>query len=244
MNPSTATATTTCRAVVTLLRLSNLPTVGTNVLTGVILAGSAWQPGDLSTLIIAIASLYCSGMAFNDLFDLRHDCKHNPLRPVASGALSLQLARAWAFGLALFALALLVWRFGAVRASPALALCAAILAYDAWHKKTAWSVLLMGLCRALAVLVPAALVTLSPAPAAIFAAAGQGTYVLILTAIGRWRSQLPFGGWTGLMPALLAGISLLDGVFLGWAMGLSGWLIGGAAALLTWILNHQWVSGD
>src|SRR5947199_337043 len=56
----------------TLLRLgrvSNLPTVWTNVLAGAVLAGGDWRSWRLGFVLLAMSLFYVGGMYLNDYFD-------------------------------------------------------------------------------------------------------------------------------------------------------------------------------
>jgi hypothetical protein len=57
--------------VATLLRLgrvSNLPTVWTNVLAGAVLSGGDWRNWRLGLMLVAMSSFYVGGMYLNDYF--------------------------------------------------------------------------------------------------------------------------------------------------------------------------------
>ena len=66
--------------------MSNLPTVWTNTLAGVTLAGrrrrrrAAWL-----LLALAFSLLYTGGMYLNDAFDRDIDARERPERPIPSG---------------------------------------------------------------------------------------------------------------------------------------------------------------
>ena len=141
-----------------LARLSNLPTVFSNVLVGVALAsGPAPFPWGATLLALFTASLlYTGGMALNDVFDRRLDAVERPDRPIPSGALSVREAvtfTALCFAIPLAAVA--VFSPGAV--GFVLALAAAIVLYDALHKRWSGSLVFMGLCRALVYALAAAM---------------------------------------------------------------------------------------
>src|SRR5688572_23309296 len=66
-------------------RVSNVPTVWTNVAAGIALAGGALQPRLLVMLGLAVSLFYVGGMYLNDAFDARWDAAHRPERPIPSG---------------------------------------------------------------------------------------------------------------------------------------------------------------
>ena len=67
-------------------RVSNLPTVWSNVLAGVALAGASPLNGYILPLILAMSLAYIGGMFLNDAFDRKTDATERPERPIPSGA--------------------------------------------------------------------------------------------------------------------------------------------------------------
>ncbi|RBP41211.1 4-hydroxybenzoate polyprenyltransferase [Roseimicrobium gellanilyticum] len=141
-----------------LARISNLPTVWTNVLAGWLLGfgGPEWQP--LAWLLVGGSLMYTAGMILNDAADVRWDRENRKARPIPSGKVSL--AAAWSAGLSMLlgGAAMAVWGAGACIWLTG-ALVAAIVAYDLFHKPWSGSVLLMGSCRTLLYLVAGSAVT-------------------------------------------------------------------------------------
>ena len=79
-------------------RVSNLPTVWSNTLAGIALAG-AWPPdGRLIPLLGAMTLAYTGGMFLNDAFDVHFDRQHRKERPIPSGAISVTAVWQWGFG--------------------------------------------------------------------------------------------------------------------------------------------------
>jgi 4-hydroxybenzoate polyprenyltransferase len=131
-------------------RVSNLPTVWTNVLAGAALAGVAPLAGPLTVLAIAFSLFYVGGMYLNDAFDRDIDRRERPERPIPAGHIAAGVV--FGVGFALLAggvglVAAIAGRGAAVVAGVALA--GAITLYDAWHKANPLSPLLMGACRVL-----------------------------------------------------------------------------------------------
>ncbi|HEY1081657.1 MAG TPA: hypothetical protein VGE29_05310, partial [Prosthecobacter sp.] len=58
------------RAWLELARISNLPTVWTNVTAAWLLAGGPWREAALGWLVLAGSLLYTGGMILNDAADL------------------------------------------------------------------------------------------------------------------------------------------------------------------------------
>lgn len=136
-------------------RVSNLPTVWTNVLAGTVLAGSTPEPVPLSLLLLAISLFYMAGMYLNDAFDRHFDAAAYPQRPIPSGAVAAGTVFTMGFlGLGAGELLLIVAGYGIEGGQgwpPVIAgLCLAmtIVYYNAHHKGNPLGPLLMGLCRA------------------------------------------------------------------------------------------------
>jgi 4-hydroxybenzoate polyprenyltransferase len=135
-------------------RLSNLPTVWSNVLAGAVLAGQV-QASPLAWLLPAASLFYVAGMFLNDAFDKDVDAIERPERPIPSGQISASAVFIIGFVMMMAGLALLL-PLGWNAAVAGLALCACILFYDMHHKKNPLSPLVMGVCRALLYLLAAA----------------------------------------------------------------------------------------
>jgi 4-hydroxybenzoate polyprenyltransferase len=147
----------------TLLRLgrvSNLPTVWTNVLAAAALAGPADAPGSpgslIAWLVVALSLFYVGGMYLNDAFDRQVDARERPERPIPAGLASAKTVFVIGYGLlaaglgVLAALALAGVAPGGWSAVGAGAVLAAtIVYYDARHQTNPWSPLVMGACRGL-----------------------------------------------------------------------------------------------
>ncbi len=132
-------------------RVANLPSVASNVFLGIALGHAMGPPAESRVLVMpALAGilLYLGGCFLNDWRDAAWDARHRPERAVPAGRwrrsrFGLLAAVLLAFGLfcaAIINLACLV---------VATLLTISIFLYTWLHKKTAWSALLMGLCRAL-----------------------------------------------------------------------------------------------
>src|SRR5437763_11254439 len=182
-------------------RVSNLPTVWTNVLAGAALAGGALRPARVALLLGALSLVYIAGMFLNDAFDRRFDAIHRPERPIARGLITP--LEVFAVGFALLAAGTAMLAACGPAAWSGLALAAAVVAYDAWHKSNPFSPALMALCRAL-VYVTAALGTRGQLGLAVVAGAALAFgYILALTAWAQ-RGRGGVAHW-------LAGICLVDG---------------------------------
>jgi 4-hydroxybenzoate polyprenyltransferase len=146
--------TTVARApllVATLLKLgrvSNLPTVWTNVLAGAVLSGGDWRNWRLGLMLVAMSSFYVGGMYLNDYFDRAIDGRERPERPIPSGHISARTVAAIGFCL-VGAGAVATAAMGPPAAAMAALLAISIVAYDLHHKANPFAPVVMGACRAL-----------------------------------------------------------------------------------------------
>lgn len=135
------------RTLLVLGRVSNLPTVWTNVLAGWFLGGGSWT-GELGWLLAGVSLLYVGGMTLNDACDARWDREFAPGRPIPSGKISTRAV--WLIAILQMAAGSAIWwTQTSVHPWLQIALPLAIVAYDLIHKRWAGAVLLMGLCRGL-----------------------------------------------------------------------------------------------
>lgn len=136
-------------------RVSNLPTVWTNVLAGALLTGAPADAVTLVTVMVSLSLFYEGGMYLNDAFDREIDARERPERPIPSGLVTSRAVFGIGFGLLAAGLGVLL--VPALSATPAnwlpilsgIALGAVIVYYDVTHKRDPLSPLVMGLCRVL-----------------------------------------------------------------------------------------------
>ena len=151
-------------AVLTLGRISNLPTVWTNCI-------AAWALNQLGTklplfvlpdenvvtqfgitltqliwILLGSSLIYISGTTLNYAFDVDFDKKHNIDRPIPSGV--MQTWEVWSIGFIELGVGVFILiKYISVNPLYLSLLCIAIISYDAIHKKWSGSVWLMGGCR-------------------------------------------------------------------------------------------------
>lgn len=173
-------------------RVSNLPTVWTNALVGTALVGGSAFSAPAVVVIAALSLFYIGGMFLNDAFDRDFDARERPERPIPSGEVTTAVVFSAGFGLLVTALALLTLATQGMEVaarwqalSIGLALAASIVLYDAWHKGTAFSPLLMGLCRMLAYLTAGAAASASLPPELWKAALVALSYLIGLTYVAK-----------------------------------------------------------
>lgn len=168
-------------------RVSNLPTVWTNTLAGVVLAGSSPNDWRILLLILAMTLAYTGGMFLNDAFDSDIDAKERPERPIPSGEISAASVFSLGYLMLGAGVLLVAWcaltqgggGWQAILAS--VALVAAIVSYNAWHKANPWSPFVMGLCRMLVYITAGWALTSEPSPILYLGAIALLCYLIGLT---------------------------------------------------------------
>lgn len=195
------------RAYLLLSRVSNLPTVATNVLAGIVGSSPAVDWSGYLWLTLAVSLFYTGGMFLNDAFDEPFDRKVRPERPIPRGDVS----RAEVFVVGTL---LLVW--GELLLAPdrealllGTILAAAIVLYDYSHKNNRIAPAIMGACRGLVYCLAAA-ASAGLTPAVVVGAVVVATYVAGLTVVAKLAG--PNARW--LIPVLIAGISFVDAIFI------------------------------
>lgn len=228
-------------------RVSNLPTVWTNVLVGLSLAPGVLSPWaesvPLVAGLIAVSLLYLAGMFLNDAFDAEWDNIHGQDRPIVRGEVAV--GEVVAFSLAFIVVALVLVAFCAAGGQRAIALVcacalvAAIVSYDALHKRWPHSAWIMGSCRMLVYLTAASLVA-SPGSLVLLAGVSLTAYIAGITYLARaehlnhvhslWPLALL------LMPTVFALYAIVIHPLNGWALVTCGvalaWVLFGIRCLL------------
>ena len=197
-------------------RVSNLPTVWTNTLAGVVLAGAAPGPAAMLGLLLAMSLYYVAGMFLNDAFDRGFDARHRPERPIPSGCVSAFTVFTAGFGMLAVGLVLLTWLGFTLQGSDGgqallagLVLAAAIVFYDWYHKQNSLSPVVMGFCRMMVYVAVAFAVTAEP-PAAVYLLGGLLlAYLIGLTYIAK---QEHLGRLSSLWPLVFLALPVLWGV--------------------------------
>jgi UbiA prenyltransferase family len=217
------------RVALRLGRVSNLPTVWTNTLVGIVLAGGSVADPRTAPLLVALSLFYVAGMYLNDAYDAAVDARERPERPIPSGQVGADTVFAVGFGMMGLGLALLIWvGYGAAAGTGlgvlmgGLGLGAAIVLYDRRHQDNPLSPVLMGICRVL-VYVTAGLAVAHELPAALLIGALMLLcYLIGLTYVAK---QETLGEVRNLWPLLFLGVPLV--------YALAKALVGPAAALLS-----------
>jgi 4-hydroxybenzoate polyprenyltransferase len=203
-----ATTPLSIGVLVRLGRISNLPTVWTNLLAGAVLAGGNWYNWRLGVVLTAISLFYIGGMYLNDYCDRAIDEVERPERPIPSGAIGATTVGLIAVILLGAGLAMMV-TMGPRATVIAALLAIAVIAYDFRHKGHAFAPVLMGVCRALVYCAAAATLTSTVSWLVLLAGAGTALYVTGLTYAARQESLDAVGD---LWPLLLLTAPLVAAV--------------------------------
>ena len=221
-----------CRTHLILGRVSNLPTVWSNILCAWLLL-DAGSLSTLSILLLAGSALYTGGMYLNDYADVDFDRVHAPERPIPAGLISrfevLRGAWVWcAVGLVAAACVSLA-SFGC-----ALVLLLCILAYTYVHKRSSTGPLFMAACRALLYVWVAIGVTHTLEPRIAILAGALYSYILGLSYIARALALRPWLFYAAaamiVVPALSLPLCAANG---------GGLVVGGGFALLLCWLGYS-----
>jgi 4-hydroxybenzoate polyprenyltransferase len=227
----------------TLGRVSNLPTVASNALCGVVLAAGVASPGTMVALVFALSSFYVGGMFLNDAFDRHIDAKVHPERPIPSGRIGAR--QVFAIGFVLLALgevALVVvahesaqpWHLAAIAG---FALGGLIVLYDAWHKNNPVGPLLMGGCRMLVYLSAALAVSGTLSAAVVRGSLVLLSYLIGLTYVAKQETLARFQNFWPLLfllaPFVYAPLATREPTWAFWALhlGFLAWVFSAVVLL-------------
>lgn len=208
-------------------RVSNLPTVWTNVVAATVLAGAPVGSGAVLAVALACSLFYVGGMFLNDAFDREFDARVRPERPIPSGVVSAGHVFGVGFGLLAAGLAVaaatarLVLGTATSGVLPGLALAGAIVLYDAWHKANPLAPVLMGVCRVLVYVTTAATLTGRVSAGVVGGALVLLAYLIGLTYVAR---QENLGEVRNMWPLVCLASPFV--------VGLGSVVMGGVAALL------------
>jgi 4-hydroxybenzoate polyprenyltransferase len=185
----------------------------------------------------SISCFYTAGMLLNDALDARFDQHARPTRPIPAGDVSR--VEVIVVATALFAIGELLLFPRLLALVLGLTLIAAIVFYDARHKGSRVAPFVMGACRGLVYAVAGA------ARGSLNAATGFGavimtSYVVGLTLFARRAAA----GQRWLVPVLIAGISIVDAIFILAMTGSVPLASLGIAGFLLTLFLQRYVPGD
>ena len=186
-------------------RISNLPTIWTNVLAGSVIAGGTDHGDGIALIMIAMTAFYVGGMYLNDFFDRVADARDRPGRPIDAGEIRAGSVLLIGLGLLAAGVALLI-PFGPRAIVCGILLAGVIVLYDVWHKGNMLSPVVMGLCRALVYIGTGVAVTESIPHALLIGAVALACHVAGITYAAKQESLDRVGN---LWPLLLLAVPLL-----------------------------------
>jgi 4-hydroxybenzoate polyprenyltransferase len=233
-------------ALLPLGRISNLPTVWTNVIAGAVIAGGARRAGDIVLIALAMSAFYVGGMYLNDFFDRAIDARERPTRPIVAGEIAAGTVAAIGFGLLGLGIVLMI-PFGLAAMLWGIALVAAIVLYDVWHKGNALGPTIMGLCRAL-VYFGAGAAIMGQASGHVSLALAIGAAVLAahtagITYAARQENLDTIGSFWPLALLTAPLIAALPAIASGWTVPLAVALLLAADAAAVWLLARRKMPG-
>lgn len=216
-------------------RVSNLPTVWTNVAAAIVLAGAPVDARAVVLLLVSMSLFYVGGMYLNDAFDREVDSRERPERPIPSGQITPATVFALGFGMlgaAVLVLFPLAFNTSGSRSWLAIAsgtlLAAVIVYYDVRHKRDPLSPVAMAACRVLVYVTVALALTgrigsgLAGGAIVLFSYLVGLTYVAKQETLAKYRNLWPlaflFVPFAYTAPAAVAGatMAVLYVVFLAW----------------------------
>ncbi len=201
-----------------MLRISNAPTIVSNVMVGVALAFYAhneqwservthpplqlFKPMVLVTVVLLL--LYFSGMVLNDAFDAKRDRENRPERPIPSGVINVK--QAWLAGWVMVVIAtLLAFGINLTTGVATVALALSIILYTFFHQSTFASIPLMAICRGLVYVVAFAAFSTQFSPVLFIFCSAIIVYTAVLTLVGsiehEEQNKLSWSIWLMLIPA-------------------------------------------
>src|SRR5262245_13153124 len=170
-------------SLLTLLRLgrvSNLPTVCTNVAAATLLAGGTLVSATTWLAVAAMSLFYIAGMYLNDAFDREWDAREQPMRPIPAGEIKPQTIFVAGFGMLGLGLALMPLNDTRVAAA-GIALAGSIFLDESRHKANPVGPVLMGGCRPLLYVVVGAMATQAMPPAVLIGGVAVAAHVVGLS---------------------------------------------------------------
>lgn len=233
----------TIKGYLRICRISNLPSVWTNVLCAVVLAVGEFSWRAYLPAALGLSCHYLAGMCLNDVRDAAYDSLHRPSRPIPSGAVSPR--GAWVLLILLFAAGTLTLLGAPFRQGfyAAFLLIILIVWYNFDHKRNPFSVLLMAACRFMVFAVASLAATGGMSVVVILAGGIQFSYIVCLSLVARYENSRTTSFSFPVIPFMLAGISLLDGVMLA-VSAQPRWLLVGIGGALPMLAGQKYFRGD
>jgi 4-hydroxybenzoate polyprenyltransferase len=222
-------------------RVSNLPTVWTNVMAAAVLARVPVASMGVIAVAVACSLFYVGGMFLNDAFDREFDARVRPERPIPSGVVPAGAVFAVGFGLLAGGLAIVAATSWVELGSAipgvvtGVALAGAIVFYDAWHKANPVAPVLMGLCRVLVYVTTAATLTGTVSYHVTGGAIVLLAYLIGLTSVAR---QENLGEVRNIWPLACLALPFVGAIGMAFGGGTETVLYFGSAAWVVFALTH------
>ena len=232
------------KAIFDLCRISNLPTVWTNVMAAIVLSGSGFSWRNFLILSLSMSFFYSGGMCLNDIMDVAIDRIKKPFRPITTGRVSIQNAYILTITLFVIALSLLLFVPYQTAIYTGFLLLAVIVAYDRLHNRHSKSIILMATCRQMVFVVSAIAVTGRVGFFVLIAGFIQFVYILTISLVAKREKNINNELCSfSIIPIMIACISLLDGIVM--AVFVSpAWLIAGISGAVLTQFGQKYVRGD
>jgi 4-hydroxybenzoate polyprenyltransferase len=224
-------------------RISNVPTVWTNVLAGSVIAGATLHLDQIAVIVTAVTALYIGGMYLNDFFDREIDARDRPGRPISAGEIGAGTVALIGFGLLATGIALAI-PFGLAAVVCVALLAAIIVLYDVWHKGNTLSPVIMGLCRALVYVGTGIATTGGASSATIIGAVTLAGHVAGITYAAKQENLDRAGNLWPLALLALPLVVALPSLFGGWSVGVAFLLLLVADTLAIRLLSIRPVPGS
>ena len=231
------------RPYVEICRVSNLPTVWTNVLAAILITTHELSIQNFFILAFSMSLFYSGGMSLNDICDVDIDRVKKPFRPIPSGRISVKQAYSLTIMLFLFAIFLLLLVPYKKAIWGGVFLLIAISAYNTFHKKHGWSVFLMASCRLMIFITSSLAVLGKVAFPVLIAGLLQFIYIIGVSVVARYEIKIKGGYSYPVIPGMIACISLLDGIVMA-VMVSPEWLAAGIVGVILTLLGQKYVRGD
>lgn len=216
-------------------RIANVPSVVSNLGVGVLL-GSIEAGADFSwpwLLMIAAVLFYVAGNFLNDWADREWDAVNRPERALPQGMFSARTYFLIGSHCTWVGLCITVF-YGGATFSVAAIIIGAIMWYTEIHKKAAWSVIPMGLCRACLPVLGYVAMRGGLAGPALFPAVGLFVYIVALSLSARWESKAEVpDGKKMLSRGLLVAAGVVPALLPLLVMPMFGWI--GMIAFFLWL---------
>jgi 4-hydroxybenzoate polyprenyltransferase len=183
----------------------------------------------MTLLLIALSMIYCGGMAMNDCIDCSADAGQRPDRPIPSERITVPKATIVYLTLFASAAAMLWFAGGLPVLAAALLLLLLVLIYNITHSRTYLAVIPMAGCRFMIYIIVGLSFSGTITLPLLLLAIVQFEYIVLLSIVAR-REKLQKRDVTAnsVIPAMLAGIPLIDGIALA-QLAHPAWLLAGLA---------------